>query len=230
MLLEEIIQRVQSAYSHGVQSSDSRLTNLHIYNKLLTVRAVLITQRLRKRQSISQWSYQTIPCIKLILAPIHECDCAPKGCTIVRSKYKIPKPLTNMDSHMIEFTSLDGSQTPSEVKWTALKHLKGNKYTGTKPSWFIRNEYLYMTDTKILDTFSVTGLFEDPEKVNQFIGLCECDPIEDCDSPMDRDFNIDADLIEPMIEIATDELIAKFYQTGEDRYNDAQDNNAKVNK
>ena len=51
MKTEELIQRVQSLYSKGVQSDDSRLTSRHIYNKLTTVRAKLVTEEAKKNQS-----------------------------------------------------------------------------------------------------------------------------------------------------------------------------------
>ena len=76
MKIGEIVQRVQSLYSKGVHSDDSRLSARHIYNKLLTVRARLISQEAKKKQKISQWNYQTISCIELIKVPAHECPCS----------------------------------------------------------------------------------------------------------------------------------------------------------
>ena len=97
MKIGEIVQRVQSLYSKGVHSDDSRLSARHIYNKLLTVRARLISQEAKKKQKISQWNYQTISCIELIKVPAHECPCLPPiGCDMLRSKYKLPKPLSGL--------------------------------------------------------------------------------------------------------------------------------------
>jgi len=58
MTIKEIIQRVQSLYSKGVQSDDVRLEDRHIYNKMITVRSKLISQEAKKRQKINQWNYQ----------------------------------------------------------------------------------------------------------------------------------------------------------------------------
>ena len=41
MLVKELVQRIQSLYSKGVQSDDTRLSSPHIYNKLITVRSKL---------------------------------------------------------------------------------------------------------------------------------------------------------------------------------------------
>ena len=53
MLIKEIVQRIQSLYSKGVQSDDSRLSDRHIYNKMITVRSKLISQQHNKKQKIS---------------------------------------------------------------------------------------------------------------------------------------------------------------------------------
>ena len=50
----EIIQRVQSMYSKGVESDDSRLRARHIYNKLLTTTAKLYQQQKNKKQRIKR--------------------------------------------------------------------------------------------------------------------------------------------------------------------------------
>ena len=48
MKIGEIAQRVQSLYSRGVESDDTRLMQRHIYNKLLTTRAKLISEQAKK--------------------------------------------------------------------------------------------------------------------------------------------------------------------------------------
>ena len=86
MITGEVIQRIQSIYSKGVQSDDSRLRSRHIYNKLITVTAKLYEQQKNKKQKVNQWSYQVLPCVELIKTPIHECPCVPTlGCTIFRT-------------------------------------------------------------------------------------------------------------------------------------------------
>ena len=66
MKIGEIVTRIQSLYSKGVASDDSRLSNRLIYNKMLTVRSRLVVEQAKKKQRISRWNYQTISCIELI--------------------------------------------------------------------------------------------------------------------------------------------------------------------
>src|SRR5690606_30328639 len=147
MTTGEIIQRIQSLYSKGVESDDSRLTNRHIYNKLLSVRSKLISQQAKKRQKISQWNYQTLPCVELIEVAPHQCPCLPvAGCTMFRTLETLPKILTDLNRHLLQsVTSVTGDYTYSETTFALKKYKKGNKYTSEKPDYFIYNDYLWIT-------------------------------------------------------------------------------------
>lgn len=227
MTTGEIIQRIQSLYSKGVNSDDSRLMNRHIYNKLLTVRARLISQEAKKKQRISQWNYQTISCVELIKVPAHDCPCIPPiGCKILRSKYKLPKPLSGLSGTLIQSVmSIDRSIKIDEISLNALNSLKGNKYTSKKLNFFIQNEYLYISTPTKLKVVSITGLFENPIEVKNFIGLCgiECEDCKECIDYQEEEFPIDNDLTDAMIELSVAELIQLFNQNIEDETNNSRD-------
>jgi len=229
MLISEIIQRIQSLYSKGVQSDDSRLTSRHIYNKMLTVRTKLISQKAKKKQKISQWNYQTIPCIELEKASVHECPCLPPiGCSILKTKQPLPQPLTDLNKHLLQsVTSIDGSIIYSEVGWTEKKYKSANKYTANKPDYYIRNDYLYITHRNGPKIIAITGLFEDPLEAENYPSFCpdnDCEDCEDCSSPLDKDFPIDVDLVDTLIEMSVNELIILFSKNIEDLTNNTQDN------
>lgn len=227
MKTNEIIQRIQSLYSKGVESDDSRLTPRHIYNKMLTVRSKLISQEARKKQRISQWNYQTIPCIEMIKAPVHECPCLPPiGCEIYRTKEQLPEPLTDLNQHLIQsVTTIDGRTVFSEIGWIEKKYKSANKYTGNKPDYFIRNKYLYITQKKGASIIAVTGLFEDPWEAETYPSYCEndCTDCENCDSPLDMEFPIDDDMVDTLVEMSFNELIVLFSQGVEDVTNNSRD-------
>jgi len=226
MITIDIIQRIKSLYSKGVQSDDSRLTDRHIYNKMVTVRSKLISQSAKKKQKINQWSYQTIPCIELIKAELHECPCIPPlGCDILRSKYPIPKPLTDLNSHLIQSVStLEGNVIFSEITWNEKKYKSSNKYTANKPDYFIRNNYLYITHRSGLKVITLTGLFDNPLEVENFPSFCECDDCNNCESILEKEFPIDNDMIETLIDITKIELIEQFSQMVRDSSNNSEDN------
>lgn len=225
MQLAEIIQRVQSLYSRGLQSKDTRLTPRHIYSAISTARSILLRQQYNKNQAANQWTYQTIPCIELIKAPIAECPCIPtNGCMILRSKHKIPKPVSGIDKHLIQsVTSLDGNIRFDETNFENDKYMKGNKYTSTKPDYYFRNEYLYVTVMRELRVLTVTGLFDDPVAAKKFPSICGDCPECECQDIMDMEYPIDGDLVKPLIQLSSDELINLMKQIPEDRNNNATD-------
>lgn len=224
MLVKEVIQRVQSLYSKGVQSDDSRLTPRHIYSKLIAVRNKLVTEKLNKKQKISRWNYQVLQCIKLIKIPTYDCPCVPPvGCSVWRTVSKIPKPLTNLNKDMIQsVTSIDGAVQFSETSWEAQKYKLGNRYTAYKPDYYIHDGYMFFVGKHIPKMVTITGLFEDPMEI-VFVSYCDEETITDCTSPLDQDFPIDAEDVEPMIQIAIQELVGVFGQRQQDLYNNTLD-------
>jgi hypothetical protein len=228
MLNKELIQRVQSLYSKGLQSDDSRLSSRHIYNKIITVRSNLISQRINKHQKVSQWNYQTLPCVQLQKATYNECPCiVDTSCEVLRSVYKLPKAMVGLSSHLIQsVSSIDGSILFTEVTWEEKKYKKDNKYTNTKPDFLIRNDgYLYATLKKGTPLIiSVTGLWEDPNEVYNFPSYCDnAEDSTDCTSMLDREFPIQYEQIDTLIEMAAVELLDRFSKGREDLSNDSKD-------
>ena len=235
MTVGDLIQRVQSLYSKGVESDDSRLTRRHIYNKLLSVRSTLIFNKVNKKQFISQWNFDTLPCVELIKVEGHECPCIPPvGCEILRTKFKLPKPISSLSSHLLDsVTSIDGSVIFDETTWKGKKWRKGDKYTSKKPDFFIKDDFLYITVTRKLKAIDIVGLFNDPVEIANFPSICDND-CQDCDtcpeSPLDVEFNIDDDLIDTLIELSVKELVYLFNQNREDLTNNSIDNNQQESK
>lgn len=236
MLTKEIIQRILSLYGKGVQSDDSRLTTRHIYNKMSSVRSKLLTQELKKKQKVNQWNYMTIPCIELVLAPRHECPCLPQtGCNILKSKYRLPKPLTSLVSHSIqEVMSIDGAIRYDEILANEVKNRKGAKYTANKPDFWIQNGYLYLTHRGGPKVVTMTMLPEDPLEVTNFPSYCSSDCVDcqdvSCVSPLDEEFPIDQDMIDTLIELCANELVVTFSKTQEDITNDTRDSSLETTK
>ena len=225
----ELVQRIQSLYSKGVQSDDSRLKPRQIYSKLTTVRAKLISQQAKKRQKINQWNYQTLPCIELVEASIYDCSCLPQlGCNVLRSKYQIPKPLTDLDKHLIQSVStIDGSILYGETILSQLKYRKGAKYTHNNPQYWIDNNYLFVTDKtgEGPKALRMSYIAEDPLAIESFINYCDetCVDCEDCESVLDKEFAIDNNLVDTLIEMSIQELVILFSQSKEDMRNDTRD-------
>ena len=217
MLLKEIIQRVQSLYSKGVQSDDSRLSSRHIYNKLLTIRTRLMSQKSKQKQKISDWNYQTISCVEMIDVDASSCPCiTPTGCIVKRSKYRIPKVMTDYNKNLIDYVmTVDSGIKFDPTNKTELIHIRGNKYTATNKRFLIDNGYLYAYGKMIPDVLQIRALFEDPIEVINFSTLCSEDV--SCIDIFEIDFPIDSDLIDVLIQFAAEELIVLFKQGVEDK-------------
>ena len=221
----EVIERSESLYNKGTVAANSRLSKRHIYSALLTARSILIRQQSNKNQSISQWVYQTLPCVELIPAPVHECPCIPtNGCVILRTKYKLPKPISDIEGSLIQsITSLDGKIIFSETTLENQKYELGNKYTAKKPKFFINNGYAYITVLTLLKAVTISLITEDFLEAKNFPSYCG--PCEDCECEdiLETEFPIDMDLIKPLLDIANEELIFMFKQMTEDNKNNAKD-------
>ena len=180
LLIKEVIQRVQSLYSKGAQSDDSRLSQRHIYSKLISLRSKYISQQAKKRQKLNQWNFQTLPCVEVVKVPQSLCPCTPvSGCDILRTKYPLPKPLSDLNNHLIQsVTSVDGNVIFSEIQWNEVKYKASSKYTSTKPDFFVNDGYLYIIGLvqkmRHLKTITITGLFEDPLVAENYPNICDC--------------------------------------------------------
>lgn len=214
MTIGELIARVTNIFSRGLPTEDKILTPRHVYNKLLTARARLISEEIKKKQKISQWNYQTLNCVELIKVDKSECICIlPSGCEISRSKYRLPKPLTGFNSHIIQqVTTLTGDQIFSEVTIQQKKYKSANKYTANKPDFYIKDGYLYLTHNTDLKVISITGLFEDVEEVKNYPQLCENNISNEdkCISILDKEFPIDMDKIDILVDFTLRELSIMF--------------------
>lgn len=240
MKIIEVIQRVQSLYSKGVQSDDSRLRPRHIYNKLLTTRAKLIEQKANKKQNISRWTYTVLPCVEVIEAPQTECPCLPDlGCKFYRSKYQIPAPIYSVFKPLIKpIMTLDGEDRFSYATWESAKYRKSNRYTSKTPSFYFRDNYLYFNlkiDPKVI---IVTLIAEDPIEAETYKGYCDeikdlCGndiSTDDCTPVYDFDFKLENSLIDTCVAMTAEELVNVFSQMREDKTNNNADSSIQEGK
>lgn len=224
MKIKEIIQRIQSLYSKGVQSDDVRLSSRHIYSKLKTIRGRLLYERVNKKQFLASINYQVLPCVELIKAPISECPCIPPlGCCIYKTKYPLPPPISGMNGHIIKsVTSLDGNIVYSEITWQDKKYKQFDKYTATKPDYFMSGGYLYVTAKNDTEVIRIEILLEDP--LDGYTHPMYCPTENNCTTFFDKEFHLDNSMIDTAIEFTVQELIGVFNQNQEDTSNNTKDN------
>lgn len=221
MKVEDLIQRVLSGYSKGVQSDDSRLSSRYVYSILLTVRSRILSQKSRRKQKISDWDYTTLPCVELVVAAPHECPCLPTvGCTILKTKEPLPKPLTNFNKHIIKsVTSILAPNQDMVVynpsTWTEQKYKAGSKYTKDTPDYWIRNGYLYTRHTKGPKVLTIEFLPEDPIKASTYPSFCGTTQSA-CVSMMEQEFPLELGQVDTFVKMAVEELTVLFIPSQQD--------------
>lgn len=229
MIIREIIQRVLSAYSKGVSSDDVRLTKRHIYNKLLTTRALLLSREVNKKRKLSAWNYSTLPCVEIIeITSNEECPCIPDvGCSVYRSKHKLPKPIISLSSYMIKgvySTDAQRSIKFTEVSVNQSKYTKGGKYSSNNNKYMLHNGYIYIISKVAPIAVSIDLLVEDIMEAYNFVNYCNNNSTDCADKILEKEFPIDGYLLEPLIQITIDELVSGFSKSLQDSLNNSQDN------
>lgn len=220
----EIIDKIQSLYSKGLKSDDSRLSSRHIYSVAISVRATLISNQINKRQFISDWSYSTIPFLKMVKVSSIECKSfSHLGCDIYRSEKKLPSILTSLDRNIIDWVmKIDNNYIIEPTTRQENLYNTGNRFTSKKLKYVIENQYLYINSSSSPKAISMRYIPTNPIEAYDF--NVECVEHDICISNYEKEFLIDRDLVTPLTQIVSQELIEIFSQMREDKTNDSSDN------
>ena len=139
----EYINEVQTRYSKGVASTDTRLKNRFIYSKLKQVRATLITQHVNKKQFLNDSFYQVLPAIELEFYNGTFIDSVKINNQILVSKKDLPVIISSINKPIIDFVSnIEGSIVYNNTSMITLKNSAGRKYTGEKSNYVYYNNKL----------------------------------------------------------------------------------------
>lgn len=218
----EIIERVTSLYNRGTNSDDSNLSNRHVYSVLKSNRNTLITQKIKKNQTVSQFNYQSLSCIDLIPAEVHECkELKYTNTFILKSKFPIPKLLMNFDKEIFSVMSVDGDAEYPFTTFGTKTYSNYNKYTSKIPRAYLHpNGHLFISLETTLDAVLGFGLFEEPIQASIFNSSCND---VTCKSYLDYEFPIDGELESALIQLTSMELIEEFKKQQEDVQNNSRD-------
>jgi len=230
--VEEAIQSVQSLYNKGIRSKDTRLSYRHTYSALLTARTLVLKQQLNKRQKVNDECFQDLPCIELEKALVHECPCVPNDkLFVLRSKEELPTIVSNLDGLIIQYvSSLDGATRYDMTTFENVKYMSGNKFTGNKPKYYIKNNRIYIIHSTLLKGIAASILAEDPIQAALFPSVCG-DCIEcNCKDYTEFSFHTDRDTFSSVEKIAAEKLIIFFSQMREDINSNANDDSETVGK
>ncbi len=217
------IDEVQSRYSKGVKSTDSRLTNRLIYSKLLSMRAKLITEKVNKKQILSNSFYQLLSGVEMEQVTTSMLSTISISNNIMRSKNQIPIPIYNIDKPLVKSCSnIEGSVIYNLTTWETVKNASGRKYTGDKPNYFLMDNYLFITGKASPRAIGINYVADDPIAAYLFPKFEDC--TQTCIGYLDIPFPIDEDMGNTLIEMTTTHLLNIYSKRKDDREQDDIDN------
>lgn len=229
--LREMVYNVKNLIS--VKSDDFRISDDQIAYWINTERALLIREFIKAEQSISAEIIQTLKCIPVeCVDPIECCDLDIfSNYRILRTIPNIPIPLTLSSSSfhnpfLITFIGTVDRQKAFEftsediIRWG-----KYNKYTRNLPRAFYRNKKIYVSNFDFpsgLGYISISGVFLNPEEVNEF-NLCNREQNCDFESQVvDADYPIPEHLIPTVFDIIFRKYVPFILNQNQDLTNNAK--------
>jgi hypothetical protein len=219
----EYISEIETRYSKGVPSTDTRLKKRFIFSKLKQVRSNLIVQHVNKKQLLNDSFYQLLPAVELIPFSGTFINNVSLNNDLSISKEKLPVIITTINKPLIDFVSnIDGSFLYNSTTMLTLKNSKGRKYTSEKPNYVYFDNNLLLSKRRNLTAVSVRAVFENP--IDAYLypvnGNCE----NKCISYFEIPFYCDDDMGKAIIEITVEELLKVYAAKKEDKTGDTIDN------
>lgn len=230
MLLSKIVYNIRNLIAGGILSDDENLSKLQVAFMVNYYRAKLLKQD-QDKGHVAQTSYiQNLGVVDIIQADKNEC--CQLGFTtecILRTKFKVPKPLETRQGLNLTFVGLlDGTpftkETHNSTFWSF-----ASKYTGKLPKWYYFNGYIYLVNpvSIMLDAINIQGIFEEPLVANQFKS-CDCPGNEiDCGktfSSYDFDYPIPMHQVDIVVKMVAQTEVALLRSIPNDISNNSVDN------
>lgn len=216
MTIGEIISRIR--ITNKLQNADVRMTDRVIYNQMLTARDVLIKNEDDKKALLKMaFLFKKLNRVDLIEIDNVEACGIESGCTLMRSRDRLPKILTATFGEIIKsITSLDGKidMSPTSRKSFNRKVESKNHKYDKDYYFFIEDGYLYLPNVT-WDAVSVFAFFEDPALIDYLNACYEDEPII-CTPMKERDFACPAYLIKYVIDQTAEEISRLYNRLRED--------------
>jgi len=165
--------------------TDAFVTDRFLYSLILKYSDMYIKQELDKgRTQMLNPLYKTLPCVELIEVNKVEACCDIQGCTIYRTKDKLPKIMTNVTGLLVRaVTSIDGTTRVNRTEpatYQSITKTSGFKYNKDKYYWFI-NDYMYFPNLG-WPQVKIDALFTGD--ISKFLCDSPCTTIQSTPSPI----------------------------------------------
>lgn len=207
--IREVVQTLIHLLSEkGPIAQENTWSQEHLYRILLRFRARILSEKIRQRgYSLSQYNYQTLPCVKIDTLDAAEDEFLPfSTSTVQRTLYPIPTPIL-----IKSITSVAGNINYDFIEWERFEDIKNSRFKAERKRAYysIKNtgegSHIYLYNDENKEVLSITAIFEDPLLVYNFPD-CNNNKKE-CFTPLDQEFILDPDLLPIVYELAVKSLI-----------------------
>jgi len=220
--LNKLVRQCLEMANGGSVPNDSQASYELVRQWVEEQRAILISQSISKGDDINDSWIQYINCVDLEQIDSSSCPCeVTSGCLVLKSKQRLPSTIDTWEDNNINSVVTPLGVVISKTNPVKSRYDKYNKYTGEKRAWFIKDDYLYILNEEMLESVSVSGVFEYPMDVARF--TCNGQPCMTEDSP----YPVSLNLMSNIIDIVVKTKIIPFMQSFASMTNDANGLNAK---
>lgn len=168
LTLNHIISDIRNIATSGSNPVEFRIEDTQITYWINECRATLISQAIAKNQDINDSWIQKIGCLLMEKTTDSDCCLVPSDCYIYKSVQQLPDTIdTFSDNFIIRVTMPSGEIISKSNPFNSI-YSKYNKYTDSKPEWFIKDNYLYVIHKDILKYVNVYLIAEDPSELANF--------------------------------------------------------------
>ena len=199
-------------------SDDTAFTDQYLYRIASSARNLLFIRKLNKFKHTSEWEWRYF-CVPLEKAMSHDCDCIKVGCTVLKTKYTIPRALNSRNKDMIKIRTLGNIEIPI-VPDRSIETFMLDPIMSKNPMASIVNRRIIVWNNLKFKAINVGAIWED---ISQWDGKDLCDSegeITDC-----FDFYNEEFVLDPEFEYDVYRMVANVLnlplQLVEDNTNDA---------
>ena len=208
-------------------SDDDKFTDEVIYQAFNNAANELQIRKYRRWEHISDWNYRRY-CLAVEVGKSHNCDCVPVGCDVLKTTYRIPRPLTSRNRDMIRVYDLQSRElfrvTENEQISNQFDEVKKGQvtYSLIDQKIVIWNAIDPVTGRPKYKAIEVQMI---PEDETDWDGLTLCDEEGNdtgisCFDIESSEYTLDSELVRPAYEIAL-QMLGIAVQIPQDNTNDA---------